>query len=208
MDRRNFLLACAATAPLWPEALRAQLAGQSPRLGGLLHGNPQTNPDIESFELGFRELGYDDRKNVTIEYRYADGNPERLPELAALKGCWDKGQWTDGSCCPDSRYWLRNDLQWRRPRDVLSWLLFGRQPGQLHLLMLINSRQVYANVAGWRAKQLRFLTVSPTANRTFSLKLQQKLYLLHRMGSSLRLHYLSAIAAEVMSKYVELIHLS
>ena len=83
MDRRNFLLAGAATATLWPGVLRAQLAGNSPRLGVLLYGNPQTDPNIELFRRGFRELGYVDGKNITIEYRYADGSPDRLPELAA-----------------------------------------------------------------------------------------------------------------------------
>jgi putative tryptophan/tyrosine transport system substrate-binding protein len=81
MDRRNFLLA-AALAMLSPGLVRAQSA-QRPRLGVLLYGNPHTDPNIESFRRGFRDLGYSDGKNVTIEYRYADGRPERLPELAA-----------------------------------------------------------------------------------------------------------------------------
>jgi putative ABC transport system substrate-binding protein len=84
MQRREFitLLGCAAVA--WPLVARAQQgAAKIPRLGVLLYGNPQADPNIESFRRGMRELGYVDGQNITIEYRYAEGRPERLPELAA-----------------------------------------------------------------------------------------------------------------------------
>jgi putative ABC transport system substrate-binding protein len=82
MNRRKLILRTgAATVALWPLALIAQRAVKVPRLGVLLYGNPQTDPNIESFRRGMYELGYVDGKNITIEYRYADGRPERLPKL-------------------------------------------------------------------------------------------------------------------------------
>ncbi len=37
----------------------------------------------EAIRLALRELGYIEGQNIAIEYRYAEGNPDRLPELAA-----------------------------------------------------------------------------------------------------------------------------
>ena len=85
MRRREFitLLGGAAALPVClPQALRAQPA-KAPRVGVLLFSTPQADPNTESFRRGMRDLGYVDGQNVAIEYRYADGKPERLPELAA-----------------------------------------------------------------------------------------------------------------------------
>ena len=55
-----------------------------PRIGIL---EPTTSASIsariEAFRQGLRELGYVEGKNITIEYRYADGKSERIPDLAA-----------------------------------------------------------------------------------------------------------------------------
>lgn len=75
------LLAGAATASLLPKKLYGQHAVTIPRLGVLLYGDPNTDPNIESFRQGLRDLGYVDGTNIIIEYRYADGRPERLPKL-------------------------------------------------------------------------------------------------------------------------------
>lgn len=57
-----------------------------PRVGVLSPGNPPPGDPIrqrEAFESGLRELGWAPGSNIVIEYRYAEGKPERLPELAA-----------------------------------------------------------------------------------------------------------------------------
>jgi hypothetical protein len=53
-----------------------------PRLGVLLFSNPQTDPQMELLHSGLRDLGYDDQ-SLFIFYRYAEGKPERLADLAA-----------------------------------------------------------------------------------------------------------------------------
>src|SRR5262245_47247098 len=62
----------------------AQQTNKVPRIGVL---NATSAASLTSrmaqFQKGLRELGYIDGKNVTIEYRYADGQLSRLPELAA-----------------------------------------------------------------------------------------------------------------------------
>jgi ABC-type uncharacterized transport system substrate-binding protein len=71
------LTACGARA----EA--QQSAGKFLRIGYLSTGSGTTDaPRIEAFRQGLRELGYVEGKNINIEYRYAEGGSERLPELA------------------------------------------------------------------------------------------------------------------------------
>jgi len=68
-----------------PPAAGAQSA-RVPRVGVLSPGNPPPGDPIrqrEAFEGGLRDLGWIPATNVVIEYRYAEGKAERLPELAA-----------------------------------------------------------------------------------------------------------------------------
>jgi putative ABC transport system substrate-binding protein len=44
--------------------------------------DPQSALRLDAFRQGLRDLGYVEGKNINIEYRYAEGRPERLPELA------------------------------------------------------------------------------------------------------------------------------
>ena len=84
MRRREFItLVCGATAT-WPFAARAQQpAGRVYRVGYLSIGSrEQTLHFIKVFEEGLRSLGYRVGENVVIEYRFADGEMERLPALA------------------------------------------------------------------------------------------------------------------------------
>ena len=61
---------------------QAQQAPKIPHVGILFIGG-RDQPHLESFKQGMREHGYIEGKNVVFEYRYAEGNYDRLPDLAA-----------------------------------------------------------------------------------------------------------------------------
>jgi putative ABC transport system substrate-binding protein len=62
----------------------AQQAKKIPRIGYLSFQSSSSGRDLdEPFRQGLRALGYVEGKNIIIEYRWADGNFDRLPELAA-----------------------------------------------------------------------------------------------------------------------------
>src|SRR4051794_37017604 len=82
MGRREFmyLLAGATTAP---RILRAQQKAM-PVIGYLSSTSPGPNgPLVAAFHQGLGETGYVDGQNVAIEYRWAEGQYDRLPALAA-----------------------------------------------------------------------------------------------------------------------------
>jgi putative ABC transport system substrate-binding protein len=69
-----------------PLAADAQQAGKVWRIGWLVYGSPSPESSLvldEGLRQGLRDLGYIEGKNIAIEYRYAEGRPERLPGLAA-----------------------------------------------------------------------------------------------------------------------------
>jgi len=62
----------------------AQQATKIPRIGLLLTGTLSSSSySLEAFRNGLRDLGYVEGKNILVEYRYAEGKPDRLPSLAA-----------------------------------------------------------------------------------------------------------------------------
>jgi putative tryptophan/tyrosine transport system substrate-binding protein len=62
----------------------AQQPGKVPRIGLLAGGSLASSaPLVEAFRQGLRELGYVEGKNLIIEERYAEGQLERYPALAA-----------------------------------------------------------------------------------------------------------------------------
>ena len=64
--------------PVW-----AQQPTKISRLGLLLTGTPSSSSgSLETFRNSLRKLGYIEGKNILIQYRYAEGNPDRLPSLA------------------------------------------------------------------------------------------------------------------------------
>lgn len=64
---------------------RAQPTGMVARVGVLHAGSPKETPAVqrEPFERGLREIGWVPGSNVLIDYRYADGDAAKLPQLAA-----------------------------------------------------------------------------------------------------------------------------
>jgi putative tryptophan/tyrosine transport system substrate-binding protein len=76
-----FLTLCALFLALGLPA-QAQQTSKIPRVGFLFVGG-RDQPHLESFKQGMRERGYTEGKNVIFEYRYAEGNYDRLPDLAA-----------------------------------------------------------------------------------------------------------------------------
>jgi len=60
----------------------AQQPAKVPRLGVLLYSTPEADPNVAAFRQSMRDLGYIEGQNLSIEYRFASGKPERLMELA------------------------------------------------------------------------------------------------------------------------------
>lgn len=85
MRRRGFITLLGGAATTWSLAARAQLpAGRVYRVGWLSIGSrEQTLHVIQAFEEGLGSLGYRVGENVVIIYRFADGETDRVPALAA-----------------------------------------------------------------------------------------------------------------------------
>ena len=84
MQRREFIKTIAGSAVAWPLAARAQQPADPPVIGLLLPLSlAAAAPNIEAFRSGLQDFGYFEGRNYTLEFRFADGQVERLPKLAA-----------------------------------------------------------------------------------------------------------------------------
>src|SRR5678815_1239436 len=82
--RRELLIALGVAALAWAGAVRAQAPSTLRRIGMLSGFSPSGYaPSYQAFRLGLRDLGWVEGKNISIEYRYAEGRHDRLPDLAA-----------------------------------------------------------------------------------------------------------------------------
>jgi len=79
MKRREFITLLASAASAWPMAA-ARGQPKLPKIGVLVPANPE--PFWSEFRAGLREHGYSEGQNVVFEFRSADGNPNRLRDLA------------------------------------------------------------------------------------------------------------------------------
>src|SRR5215472_7500586 len=82
IQRRKFLAALLGGAAAWPLAARAQQP-KVPTIGVLVIGNISPEEFWREFRQGLRDLGYIEGQNIRFEFRSAEGQINRLPELAA-----------------------------------------------------------------------------------------------------------------------------
>src|SRR5260221_9374409 len=83
MRRREFITFCSGAVAAWPFAASAQQP-TLPTVGWLHGATPDAYASMATaFRKGLNESGYVETQNVKIEYRWAEGRLERLPELAA-----------------------------------------------------------------------------------------------------------------------------
>ncbi|MEA2941570.1 MAG: hypothetical protein QOD09_2099 [Bradyrhizobium sp.] len=81
MKRREFIAGAFALSARPLRAHAQQPAARRPRIGVLVYETP-SSPFPQTLLQGFRQLGYVDGQNITIDFRSAEARPERLPELA------------------------------------------------------------------------------------------------------------------------------
>jgi putative ABC transport system substrate-binding protein len=83
MRRREFITLFGGAAIAWPLAALAQAKGKVWRIGMLEAASASMNAvNLDAFRRGLHELGYLEGQNLIIDYRSADGRPERLAQLA------------------------------------------------------------------------------------------------------------------------------
>jgi putative tryptophan/tyrosine transport system substrate-binding protein len=84
LRRRDFISLLGGAAAAWPLRARAQPSRKAHRigfLGGTSHAEYVRL--VDALRMGLRQLGYEEGKNIIIEYRWAEGRYDRLTELAA-----------------------------------------------------------------------------------------------------------------------------
>lgn len=86
MRRRDFVALLGGVAAVLPFAVSAPSADRLRRIGVLMplsRSDPISQRVLDSFLQGLRKLGWFEGKTISLEIRYSEGKPERLPALAA-----------------------------------------------------------------------------------------------------------------------------
>src|SRR5215469_15275571 len=82
--RRRALIPLVVAGAILPTVVRAQRLQKLPQIG-ILSFDPAAKiaPALEIFRAGLHELGYSEGRNIQFEYKFAEGDNDRLPGLAA-----------------------------------------------------------------------------------------------------------------------------
>ena len=81
MRRREFIARLGASAAAWPLAANAQQSAM-PVIGFLNSASPEVFADrLRAFHRGLKDTGFVEGENVTVVYRWAENQFDRLPEL-------------------------------------------------------------------------------------------------------------------------------
>ena len=83
MKRREFITLLGGAAVAWPLAARAQQPGKVPMIGFLGSDASAWSPWTAAFVERLRALGWIEGRTIAIEYRWSEGRPERVAEIAA-----------------------------------------------------------------------------------------------------------------------------
>src|SRR5271165_5091716 len=83
MRRRDFIKVIASSTAAWPLVARAQQPAAPRHIGVLLVGLSPESKEAKQFRLGLRDAGYSEGRDVVIEWRSANGDYDRVPELVA-----------------------------------------------------------------------------------------------------------------------------
>jgi putative ABC transport system substrate-binding protein len=84
LKRRDFIALAGAAAATWPPATRAQQPGKIFRIGYLGVSSPSLEPHyVEAFRQKLHDLGHVEGRNIAIDYKWAEGQDDRLPNLAS-----------------------------------------------------------------------------------------------------------------------------
>jgi hypothetical protein len=82
MRRRDFVKGLVGSTAAWPLRAYAQQSA-TPIIRFLHSGIAEQTTQLDSFRMGLKESGFEDGRDVSVQYRFAEGRYDRLPALAA-----------------------------------------------------------------------------------------------------------------------------